>query len=158
MDQIEEHISISGKWPLSAYTWKTERFLDRFTANLAKKKIFGARCSNCGTVFVPPVVVCTRCHSRMSLDKDQDWIWVSDMGTVIAYSISYLAVGDGLQARAPEKRPLFILVHLDGTDTDIFAELIDTVEEKIKVGMRVQVAWSEVPKGDLSDILFFRSL
>jgi len=155
MTQIEEHISISGKWPLSAYTWKVEKFLDRFTEGLHNKKIFGAKCSNCGTVFVPPVVICARCHSRMRLEKDQDWVWVSDMGTVIAYSISYLAVADGLRTRDPEKRPLFILVRLDGTDTAIFAELIEAPDEKIRVGMRVKVAWQEVPKGDLGDILFF---
>jgi len=156
MAQVEEHISITGKWPLSAYTWKTERFLERYAEGLGKKKIFGARCSNCGAIFIPPVLICPRCHFRLELHKDQNWIPVADNGTVIAYTISYMNVGQGLHARTPEKRPIFILVRPDGADTHIFAELMDAEEDSIRIGMRVKVAWPEAPAGNLGDILYFK--
>jgi uncharacterized OB-fold protein len=158
LNQIEDHLSLSGKWPLSAYTWKTERFLDRFVDGLGKKKIFGLKCSNCATIFVPPGIICPRCHFRLISDDDEDWVPISDMGIVIAYSIQSMALGDGLSAREPGKQPIFILVRLDGTDTTIFTNLLVMDGDGIKAGMRVQVAWPEASKGDLSDIMFFKSL
>ena len=159
MAEKKEHAVVTGQWPLSAYRWKTERFLDRYLEGLRERKILGLRCANCGTVFVPPTIVCARCHSRLRLERDEDWLRVSEQGTVITYTVSYTDVAPGgLRELSPEERRIFVLVQLDNVDTHILLELKESSEEEVRVGMRVRAVWAEETEGKLSDLACFRPL
>ena len=152
----KEHISIPGQWPLSSYTWKTERFLDRYVEGLKEKKILGLKCPDCGMVYVPPTNICARCHTRMRLGRDADWIRVSEQGRVITYTVSYTDVSPGgLKDLAPEERRIFALIQLDATDTHFLTELKEVSEQEVEVGMRVQAVWVDEPQGHLSDLAYF---
>lgn len=156
-DGKKDHVSTTGQWPLSSYHWKMERILDRYLEGLRERKLMGLRCANCGAIYVPPTNICVRCHSALRLDRDEDWMRVSELGTVITYSVSYTGVTPGgLKDLSPEERRIFVLVQPDGVDTHMLAELRDSSEEQVRVGMRVQLAWAEETKGVLADIAGFR--
>ena len=150
------HISTSGQWPLSAYRWKTERFMDRYLQGLKERKLLGLRCADCGTVYLPPMPICTRCHSAMRLERDEDWIPVSQQGTVITYTVSYTDVSPGgLRDLSPEERRIFALIQPDSVDTHLLVELKDCDEDEVQVGMRVQAVWVDEPQGALADLAHY---
>ncbi len=152
----EEHISTSGRWPLSAYTWKTERFLDRYVEGLKEKKILGIKCPDCGTVYSPPTNLCVKCHTRMRLERDEDWIRVSENGAVISYTVAYTRVAPGgLVDLSEEERQIFVLVLLDGVDTHLLSELKGASEDEVRVGMRVRAVWADRTRGALGDLTHF---
>jgi uncharacterized OB-fold protein len=158
MDLAErkDHVFTTGQWPLSSYRWKMDRVLDRYVEGLKEKKILGLRCANCGTIYVPPMNICSRCHSRLRSDRDEDWLRVSERGTVITYTVSYTEVAPGgLREVPPEERRIFVVVQLDGADTHVLLQLKGCPEEEVKVGMRVQAGWAEETSGALSDLVCF---
>jgi len=151
-----EHIQISGKWPLTQYRWKTGGVLDKFVQGLRERQIYGTKCSGCGTVFVPPSLICPRCQSRLKLERKENWIRISDKGIVVSYTISHMTILGGLKERPV--RPIYIIVKLDDTDTSNMAQLMQTEEDQVHVGMRIKVDWPDNPKGALSDIFYFKPL
>ena len=152
----EEHISTSGIWPLSAYTWKTERFMDRYVEGLKQRKILGIKCPGCGTVYSPPTMLCVKCHTALRLDRDEDWIRVSERGTVLSYTVAYAGVAPGgLRHLSEEERATYILVLLDDVDTHFLSELKGATEKEVSVGMRVRAVWADETDGALSDLSHF---
>jgi len=140
----KETISIPGEWPLSSYTFKADKVMDRFLDGLKDKRILGIKCPGCGIIYVPPKLLCGRCHSQLRIDRAEDWVPVSDKGTVITFT-----VGDDT---------ITIVVKLDGTDTIFLSSLGGIKLEDVKVGMHVQAVWAEEPRGELSDIAYFKPL
>jgi hypothetical protein len=157
MAEKKEHMVTTGQWPLSAYRWKTERFLDRYVQGLKERKLLGLRCADCGTIYVPPMPICARCHSKLRLERDEDWLPVSQQGTVITYTVTYTDVAPGgLRVLSPEERRIFVLVQPDAVDTHILLELKESNEEEVHVGMRVQAVFAEETKGVLADLAYFK--
>ena len=147
------HISTSGQWLLSSYHWKTERFMDPYVRGFKEKKLLGLRCPGCGAVYMPPVPLCARCHTAMRLQRDEDWIPVSQQATVITYTVTYTDVQPGgLRELSPEERRIFALVQPDSVDTHLLMELKDCREEEVHVGMRVRAVWVDEPQGVLADL------
>ena len=156
MKQQGETTYVSGQWPLSAYKWKTESFFDKYVEGLKQKKIKGIRCIGCGHIYVPPNVICCKCRTRLRLERDEDWIQVSEIGRILSYTISHMDIlPGGLKERKKEDRIIYALVQLDGTDTHIFVEVRNSSEQEVKIGMRVRAVWVDEPKGTLGDISHF---
>ena len=159
MAESKEHAVTTGTWPLSAYRWKTERFLDRYVEGLKERKLIGLRCAGCGAIYLPPTPICARCHSALRLDRDEDWIRVSERGTVITYTVTYTAVAPGgLRELSPEERRIFALVQPDGADTHLLLEIKESSEEAVHVGMRVQAVFVEETRGVLADLAYFKPI
>lgn len=153
---MEEHISTSGTWPLSAYRWKTERFMDRYVAGFRDRKILGIKCPNCGTIYSPPTNLCVKCHTELRLDAEEDWVTLSQGGTVISYTVAYTGVAPGgLRDLPEEERAIYVLVLLDGVDTHLLSELKGSSEDEVRVGMRVRAAWADETHGELRDLSHF---
>lgn len=153
---MEEHISTSGIWPLSSYRWKTERFMDKYVEGLGQKKILGIKCPGCGTIYSPPTMLCVKCHTELRLDRDEDWVILSQEGVVISYTVAYTGVAPGgLQDLAEGDRPIYVLILLDGVDTHLLSELKGSSEKEVRVGMRVRAAWADNTTGALSDLAYF---
>ena len=96
------------------------------------------RCPQCDTLRHPPRPVCSTCHS-----DDIDWKRVSGLGTIYTYSITHQAVHPALRDRVPWN---VIMVDLD-EGVRMFSHLVDCPEEKVSIGLRVEVTFEDVGEG-----------
>jgi uncharacterized protein len=58
-----------------------------FQAHLDEKRLVGARCTACGTLFVPPHTLCTHCYST-----DMEWQTLSGAGRLAAFTVIHIAL------------------------------------------------------------------
>ena len=128
------------------------RFLMELRDN---KRIMGIRCSQCDLVYVPPRPNCTRCLNNLD-----EWVEVSDKGTVITYTNVY-----SLEPMHKKEIPfVFGIIQLDGADTGLVHFLSEIVPERVrtseqlKIGMRVQAVFKETRTGSILDIDYFKPL
>lgn len=113
------------------------------------KELYGAKCPDCGMVWMPPKGYCSECYEAT------EWVPLSGKGTVIACTYSYHAPG----CEVPKVLGLpyvLALIKLDGTDT-YFRHGIATDKPTIgsvKIGSRVKVVFREERKGTIADFYF----
>jgi len=137
------------------YRWATGRYIGKLYKEARdNKRLVTNRCPKCKELLWPPRPVCGRCK----VEAGQDWVEMSDKGTVIQYT--YLVyplwdphVGDRVAEDYPNATILLnggvYLVH----------KLEEKDPEKLKAGMRVQAVWKEEERGQgLNDILYFRTI
>jgi uncharacterized OB-fold protein len=88
------------------------------------------------------------------LGRLDEWVEVSDKGTVLSYCVSY--VPNGIQ---PTEPPIvYGIVQLDGADTG-FVHMLGEVEgEQLRMGMRVQAVFNNNRTGSILDIKYFKPL
>jgi len=140
--------TMPGNWYLASYKYKynishTKPFLNK----LKEKKLIGNECSGCNRVFFPPRLVCGKCFV-----KPDRWTDLRETGRIATYAIVYLK--DPETGEVQEK-PM-TLVHQDGADTAIMAQLNPEVDFKdAYIGMPVKVHWTENPTGGLMDIEYY---
>ncbi len=60
--------------------------ISSFYEFLNEKQLMAAKCDNCGTVFLPPKPMCTKCFSL-----NLQWIEHEKTGTLRSYSIIHVA-------------------------------------------------------------------
>jgi len=150
IEEKKETISIPGKWPLDQFGWKTEqkKLMGKFLENLKSKRILGLKCPKCGLVYTPPKPFC-RC-----LGRPEEWVEVSDKGTVTTFVLTGEWAFRGFDEEAPKEKRTIVGVNFDGSDTVCLAALMGVNPEDVDVGIRVKVKWPEKPEGALKDILF----
>lgn len=114
-----------------------------------KKRIMGTRCPMCSRVYVPARSVCKDCFGQLD-----EWIEVSDKGTVLTYSVCHQS-----NPVQPMEPPLIYgIIQLDGADTG-FVHLLGGVDlEQLRIGMRVQAVFKEKREGSILDIKYFKPL
>ena len=70
------------------YTWHVGKVGSRFYQEIKDHcKIWGIKCPKCEWVFVPPRETCPRCYCDM-----QEWVELSDTGTLLTYTVTRYAV------------------------------------------------------------------
>lgn len=149
LEEIKKEVTISipGEWPLVSHNFKRDNITERFLEGLKNGRVFGVTCRMCGKVYVPPKLICGKCHTEIDIGKEENWIEVSDRGIVTSFTMS----GELITAT----------VKLDGADTTFLASIKnvdpqDILTEKINlVGMRIRAVWADEPAGQLSDIDHF---
>ncbi|MEE8373148.1 MAG: Zn-ribbon domain-containing OB-fold protein [Dehalococcoidia bacterium] len=114
-----------------------------------RKRIMGTRCSGCNRVYVPARSICGDCYQQL-----EDWVEVSDKGTVLTYSVCH--EDNGVQ---PVEAPVvYGIVQLDGADTG-FVHMMGEVElEELRIGMRVKAVFREDRMASILDIKYFKPL
>jgi uncharacterized OB-fold protein len=113
------------------------------------KRIFGTRCPECKRVYVPSRSICPKCVCRMD-----EWVEVSDKGTVLTYSVVHYK-----EPTHPVEPPfVYGIIQLDGADTGIVHFIAGVDQDGLRVGMRVQAVFSEERKGNMLDIKHFKPL
>jgi uncharacterized OB-fold protein len=122
------------------------RFLIELRDN---KKIMGTKCPKCDLVFVPARSVCKYCFAQL----DQ-WVEVSDKGTLLTYTVAGQA--NGVQPVDPPI--IYGIVQLDGASTGLVHMLSEVDFEKLAVGMRVKAVFKEERAGSILDIKYFAPL
>ena len=151
----EEYLIIPGKWEIP-YRHSAGKFATKFFMELKEnKRIMGVKCPKCKRVLLPPRAFCERCFVPL-----EEWVEVSDTGTIITFTICYEKF-TGL----PDPPYAVLEIRLDGADTDILhlvggVDLSDPEKavEKVKVGARVKAKWREERTGSILDIEYFEPI
>ncbi len=113
------------------------------------KKIFGMRCPECNRVYVPSRSICPKCMCRMD-----EWVEVSDRGTVLTYTVVNYK-----EPTHPVEPPfVYGIIQLDGADTGIVHFIAGVDPEELKVGLRVQAVFKAERQGSMLDIKHFKPL
>ena len=114
-----------------------------------KKRIMGTRCPTCNRVYVPARSICKDCLGQLD-----EWVEVSDKGTVLTYATDYEA-----KPIQPTATPIvYGIIQLDGADTGLVHMLGEVDPEQLGVGMRVQAVFKEERVASILDIKYFRPL
>jgi len=133
------------------YTWHVGKVGSRFYQEIKDHcKIWGIKCPKCEWVFVPPRETCPRCYCDM-----QEWVELSDTGTLLTYTVTRYAV-PGIQPLEP---PFALgIIKLKGASSG-FVHLLGEVDFKdISIGMKVKAVFREARRGDYLDIKYFKPL
>ncbi len=141
LDNVEA-LTLKGQLKVP-YTWSVGEVGSRFLVSLRdEKKILGNKCSTCNTVYVPPRKNCAKCFKGI-----EEWVDLSDEGTVRAYTI--VRFDSPIQ---PAKAPFaYALIKLDGADV-AFLHIIKKDLKKLKNGVRVKAQFKEDRSGHILDI------
>ena len=114
-----------------------------------KKRIMGTRCPTCNCVYVPARSICKDCFGQLD-----EWVEVSDKGTVLTYTVC-----NQPNPVQPVETPLvYGIIQLDGADTGFVHMLGEVDPEQLKIGMRVQAVFKEQREASILDIKYFKPL
>lgn len=116
--------------PISDYQF--EQFLD-------EGKLMGARCVGCGTLFVPPRAICTKCHG-----SEMEWVETKGEGCLVAFTCISIGppamIEEGYDRNNPYCSGAVELV--EGSRVVAQIEGVDTLNpETIKIGMPVKATF-----------------
>ncbi len=114
-----------------------------------KKRIMGTRCPACNRVYVPARSICKDCFAQLD-----EWVEVSNKGTVLTYSIEY----EPKPIQPVEPPVIYGIIQLDGADTGLVHMLGEVDPEQLRVGMRVQAVFSDERVASIMDIKYFKPL
>lgn len=122
----------------------------RFLTELRdEKRIMGIKCPQCNRILVPARPICSRCFR-----KTEEWIEVSDTGTLSTYTI----VNQPLPCQQMDAPIIYGIILLEGADTGLLHLLGEVNPKNINIGMRVQAVFRGERKGDIRDIRYFKPL
>lgn len=147
---MAEPIMVIQRHKRLPYTLTAGAMASRFMRAIRDEgKIYGTRCTVCKRVLVPPDIACAACWA-----DTEDWIPVSDKGTVKSYTVMRVPFY-GQEIEIPYALGQILL---DGADTAIMHLLQEVKAEDVHIGMRVEAVWGPGPrKGFLADdIEYFR--
>lgn len=114
-----------------------------------KKRIMGTRCPTCNRVYVPARSICKDCFGQLD-----EWVEVSDKGTVLTYTVC-----NQPNPVQPVETPLvYGIIQLDGADTGLVHMLGEVNPEQLRIGMRVQAVFKEQREASILDIKYFKPL
>ena len=114
-----------------------------------KKRIMGTRCPACNRVYVPARSICKDCFGQLD-----EWVEVSDRGTVLTYAVDH----ESKPIQPVEPPIIYGIIQLDGADTGFVHMLGEVDPEQLRVGMKVQAVFKEERVGNILDIKYFKPL
>ena len=122
----------------------------RFLTELRdRKRIMGTRCPTCNRVYVPARSVCKDCFGQLD-----EWVEVSDKGTVLSYSVCH----QPNPVQPVEASLVYGIIQLDGADTGLVHMLGELDFEQLGIGMRVQAVFRKERVASILDIKYFKPL
>lgn len=110
-----------------------------FWAAAARHVLTVARCGQCGTLTLPPDVVCTACGSA---NPEYEFTSVSGRAVVRSWTVMRKAFLPGFDAELP-----FVLVDVElveQTGLRLIGRLLDGVDVELRIGMQVRVAFEDL--------------
>jgi len=134
------------------FRWSVGRMMEKFIKTLADRKILGAKCPECGYVYVPPRWRCGKCYARIA---EENLIELSGKGTLLSYTTAYVELDAVGNFKDLDKPKVIGAIKLENADSTLFMPLGEIKPEDLKEGMKVEVAWREKTKGELADIKYF---
>jgi uncharacterized OB-fold protein len=119
--------------------------ISRFFTGLRERRIEGARAPD-GRVLVPPPDFDPKTGAPLD-----DWVTVSDEGTVTAWSW----VPEPLAGQPLDHPFAWALIRLDGADSTLLHAVDAGSPDRIATGARVRARWSAEPEGAMTDLACF---
>lgn len=121
-----------------------------FFAALRDRGVFlGSRCEACSYTYVPARLFCERCFAELAADTE-----VGPGGVLRSFTIGFTDLeGDELD------EPVAIgLVQLEGADAVLLHRLVDTGDEPLEIGERVEAVLRPEGErtGSIDDVTGFR--
>jgi uncharacterized OB-fold protein len=151
-EETQEYIQVKIDTP-RPYRWSTGKYLGKlYKEARAHKKLVTNRCPKCKELLYPPQMVCGRCN----VEVGQDWVEMSDKGTVIQFTYLVFPRWDphlGEYYASPYPSATILL------DSGLYlrSRLEEKDTQKLKRGLRVQAVWKEEGRGrGQDDIEYFR--
>ena len=134
--------------------------LSKFFGTLRDEaKILALRCPECQRVIFPPRPVCGFCRISVG-ERDEDWLVLSDTGTVISIILATEREVDRMTAKIIGRPNPCAFIRLDGGDNwTVLVHYLEMADPKdLKAGLRVKAVWKprQKRKGRMSDIDYFR--
>ena len=120
-----------------------------FTALRDRGVLLGSRCDSCDYTYVPARLFCERCFAELSADAE-----VGPGGELVSFTISYT----GLEGKPLEQPVAIGLVRPDGADAALVHRIVETGEEPLEIGQRMEVVLKQQGEraGSIDDIEGFR--
>lgn len=132
------------------YRWTVGETGSRFfTALRDDKRIWGNKCPECKTVYVPPKKTCGKCFV-----PTDEWVELKDTGEIQSYTI----VRKQTNIHPVEAPFAYANIKLDGATVGLLHIVKSGDLSKIKKGARVRAIFKEQRKGDILDIEYFQPL
>jgi hypothetical protein len=120
-----------------------------FTALRDLGVILGSRCASCAYTYVPARIFCERCFAELSADTE-----VGPGGVLVSFTIMF----EGVLGEPLAEPQAIGLVRLDGADAVLVHRVIETGEEPLEIGQRVELVLrpAGARTGSILDIEGFR--
>ena len=118
-----------------------------FSALRDRGVLLGSRCGECDFTYVPARLFCERCFGELNADVE-----LGPGGELRSFTIAFVDVDD----RPVEVPVTYGLVRLDGADAMLLHRVVDTGEEPLEIGARVEVVLEDRRTGSILDIRGFR--
>ncbi len=134
---------IAKRPPPELFKLSTNAWTAPFWAATARHVLLAARCAQCGSFRMPPTPFCPCCQSQKIT-----WTPLSGQGEVYSYTIVERAIMPGMEAHLPY---VPAVITLDGAGgARLISNVVDLEVAAIRIGMRVQVVWDDLPDGSVS--------
>jgi len=121
---------------------------ERFFKELKEKgRIMGAKCPQCGIVYVPPRMYCERCFSKL-----EEWVDVGKKGVIHTFTIATIDINGSKL----EKPVIYALVKFEGAHGGIIHKIGET--DNVCIGMKVEAVLKppRERKASINDIKYFK--
>ena len=132
-----------------------------FTTLRDEAKILALKCPQCQRVIFPPRPVCGFCRITVG-EKDEDWLALSDEGTVVSFQVATEREVDRVTGRIVGQPNPCGFIRLDGGDEwTILVHYLEMIDiDRLRRGMRVKAVWKpkDERRGRMSDIAYFRRM
>jgi uncharacterized OB-fold protein len=131
------------------YVVTAGRLQQEFLGAVMNRQLIGRRCPRCEKVYVPPRGSCPTCAVPC-----EQAVTVGPNGTVTTFSI----VRFPFEGQVLEPPYACAHVLLDGADVPLLHLVGGCDVETVRMGMRVETVWTEVPAPTLASVRYFRPI
>jgi uncharacterized OB-fold protein len=125
--------------PLPEISEENQPFWD----GLRRKQFLAPRCTECGNFCWIPYPACRTC-----LSTDLEWVPLSGQATIYSYSIVHRGPG----AFADDVPYVLVLAEMQERPRPmlVLAQLTDYALDEVRIGLPVEVAYTDIPSEDVT--------
>lgn len=117
-----------------------------FRTYLSEHKLMGSRCKACGTEYLPPRSLCTKCYG-----EELEWLEMEGIGELVAFTTIHIAPTAMLEAGYGRDKPYCSGIVKLTNGLSISAQIVGvdaSDPEGINVGTPVEVEFIERGEGE----------
>ncbi len=113
--------------------------------------IMGTVCPTCDLTYVPPMLYCQRCFTKL-----ENWVEVGTKGMVYTYTV----LGVSLEDKPLDKPEILALIKIEGVHGGLVHRLGEVEPEKVEIGMAVEAVLKpkEEREGSILDVKYFKPI